>query len=411
MRSRKRNDNSILLKLIIVIVLLCLLIGGGVLAKSLLSKDSSDAPGAGGDGSSGSQSSDVTPTGEDSQETKDAIEELIASLTLREKICQMMIVHPSVLTGYTYVTSAGDATKEALAEYPVGGFIYDSTNLETVEQTTTMLNEVQALSEIPLFISVDEEGGNVSRVMEAFGSFDIGPMLSYKDNGPEKAKENAATIASSIKDLGFNLDFAPVADVLTNPDNYVIGDRAYSDDYQQAAELVSAAVEGFHQGGVGCTLKHFPGHGDSSEDSHLGSAYIYKTLDQLREGELLPFKAGIERGADMVMIGHLIVPDISSEPAVVSKDIVTGLLREELGFTGVIITDGLGMQAVSDYYTPGELAVKAVNAGVDLLLMPTDIAGTVEALEGAVESGDISMERIDESLRRILSYKSKWIGL
>ena len=206
---------------------------------------------------------------------------------------------------------------------------------------------------------------------------------------------------------GFNMDFAPVADVWSNPKNKVIGSRAYSDDFQQAAELVAAAVEGFHEGGIACTLKHFPGHGDTSTDTHYGSAYVHKTLDELRQEELLPFQAGIDAGADAVMMGHLIVDQVDEQPALFSYAIVTELLREEMGFDGVVITDSLQMQAMTDYYGSDEIAVRAVQAGVDILLCPMNLDKAINALTQAVEDGEISEERLDESVLRILRLKQR----
>ena len=200
-----------------------------------------------------------------------------------------------------------------------------------------------------------------------------------------------------------------MADVWSNPDNPVIRTRAYSDDFFQAAELVAAAVEGFHAGGVVCTLKHFPGHGDTVSDSHYGAAYVTKSLEELRQEELLPFRAGIEAGADMVMIGHLTVPALDTMPAPFSHAVVTELLREELGFTGVVITDALEMGALGDY-TSGEIAVLAVQAGVDLLLCPGDPAEALGALSQAVKEGELSRERIDESVLRILRMKLRLEG-
>ncbi|MDE7221352.1 MAG: glycoside hydrolase family 3, partial [Oscillospiraceae bacterium] len=164
----------------------------------------------------------------------------------------------------------------------------------------------------------------------------------------------------------------------------------------------------FHEGGVACTLKHFPGHGDTAADTHYGSAYVHKTLDELREGELLPFQAGIDAGADAVMMGHLIVDQIDDQPALFSYAIVTELLREEMGFTGVVVTDGLQMQAMTDYYGSAEIAVRAVKAGVDILLCPTDLDQAIDALIQAVEEGEITRERVDESVLRILLLKQRY---
>ena len=337
--------------------------------------------------------------------TPDPAEMLLAEMTLHEKICQLLVVKPSAITGVSRVTAAGDATRAALERYPVAGLLYDATNLVTMEQVKTMLANVQGCSKIPLILTCDEEGGRVNRLMHTIGTTYIGPMLDYKGQGPDKAAENARTIAGDLLSCGFNMDLAPVADVWSNPENTVIGDRAYSQDFAQAAELVPAAVEGFHLGGTACTLKHFPGHGDTREDSHSGVAYVDKTLEQLRQEELLPFQAGIDAGADMVMLGHLTVRELDSEPAPFSHRIVTELLRDELGFSGVVITDSLKMKAVTDRYSSAEAAARAVQAGVDLLLCPEDLDAAVEGLVRAVESGGISRERIDESVLRILNMK------
>jgi beta-N-acetylhexosaminidase len=231
-------------------------------------------------------------------------------------------------------------------------------------------------------------------------------MLTYKDSGEETARKNAATIAAAMKRLGFNADMAPVADVVSNPDNSVIGDRAYSDDFAQAAKLVRAAVGGFKSEGVICALKHFPGHGDTSEDSHDEPAYVAKTLPQLRAEEFLPFIAGISAGADMVMLGHLMVPDVDSQyPATLSYKIATGILREELGFDGVVITDALNMKALTGEFGAAEIAVGAVRAGADILLAPSSVEQAVAAIAGAVERGEIAKSRIDGSVARILELK------
>lgn len=336
----------------------------------------------------------------------DPAERLLAEMTLHEKVCQLFIVQPADLVpSIGRVTAAGEATRRALEQYPVAGLLYDASNLVTMDQTKTMLANVQTFSKIPLILTCDEEGGRVNRLMHTIGTTYIGPMLGFKDQGPDKAAENAAVIASDMKSCGFNMDLAPVADVWSNPKNTVIGDRAYSDDFDQASQLVSAAVGGFHQGGVACTLKHFPGHGDTSADSHYGSVYVYKPLDQLRAAELIPFQAGIEAGADAVMMGHLIIADVDDQPALLSRKIVTELLREELGFNGVVITDSLKMQAMTDHYGSGDIAVMAVQAGVDLLLCPKNLEEAVTALTQAVENGDITQERLDESVLRVLRLK------
>lgn len=333
--------------------------------------------------------------------------ETLEGMTLREKVCQMFVVFPSDLTGVAKVTQAGEATRAALERFPVGGLLYDASNMESREQVREMLENTQGYARVPLILTCDEEGGRVARLMNTVGTTRVGPMLDYKHLGPDAARANARTIAEDLASCGFNTDLAPVADVWSNPENTVIGDRAYSDSFQEAAELIPAAVEGFHEGGVACVLKHFPGHGDTSTDSHDGTAYVDKTLDELRQGELLPFRAGMDAGADMVMLGHLTVPEADDKPATFSYKLVTGLLREELGFGGVVMTDSLKMSAVSGRWTSGEMAVMAVEAGVDILLCPPDLEAAADALTGAVERGEITEERIDESVLRILSMKEQ----
>lgn len=354
------------------------------------------------------ESEPVPPPEPEPESEPDPAEELLAGMTLREKICQMFVVYPSAITGVSKVTSAGEATRRALEAWPVGGLLYDRSNMVSQEQVRAMLADTQSYSKIPLILTCDEEGGRVNRLMDTVGTTKIGPMLDYKDQGTEKAAENARTIASDLLSCGFNMDLAPVADVWSNPANTVIGDRAYSDSFQQASELVAAAVKGFHEGGTACALKHFPGHGDTSTDSHYGSVYVHKTLEELRQGELIPFQAGIEAGADAVMMGHLILDQIDDQPALFSYKLVTGLLREEMGFTGVVMTDSLQMQAMTDHYGSGEIAVGAVKAGVDVLLCPGSLEDGVNALTDAVESGEISEERIDESVLRILRLKERF---
>ncbi len=343
---------------------------------------------------------------EDADPVRDEIiDGIIDDLTVHEKVCQLFVVYPSAITGVKNVTVAGNMTKDALAKYPVGGFLYNKSNMEDKQQLTDMLTKVQYFCDIPLILTCDEEGGRVERLMSKIGTTQIGPMYDYKDQGTEKAYENAYTIASDMKSVGMNLDFAPVADVWSNPNNTVIGDRAYSDDYEQAAELIASAVKGFKEGGVACTLKHFPGHGDTVADTHYDTAVVTKTLEELRQQEFLPFKAGIDAGADAVMIGHLVVKDISDEPAVFSKEIVTDILRGELGFKGVVITDALEMGAIADNYTSGEAARKCFEAGADIILCPADFESAEKEIEDAVVRDEIDMDRLDESVRRILILK------
>jgi len=339
------------------------------------------------------------------EQSENKVQQIIDKMDLYEKICQMFIVFPDSLTGVSNVTAAGEVTKNALSDYPVGGLLYSGGNLVNEKQVTDMIQGAQSYSKLPLFIATDEEGGRVARVMKALQSYSMNAMLTYKDMGTEKASENAKIIAGAIEKYGFNTDFAPVADVWSNPANTVIGDRAYSSDFEQAADLIAAAVQGFEEEGIICTLKHFPGHGNTETDTHYGAAYVTKSLDELRKEEFLPFESGIKAGADMVMIGHIIVSDVDDVPATFSHKIVTEILRNELNFKGVVITDALDMQAMTDFYGSGQIAINAVLAGDDILLCPANLEESVAALMKAVKDGKISEERIDQSVGRILNLK------
>lgn len=379
------------------------------------SKNTEDADAGKNDNGSDNTPAEVTG-GEDVQDSadqsgsaegSDIVEKTLADMSLRDKVCQMMFVRPESITGIDVVTAAGDTTKSALEQYPVGGIVYFAQNMESKDQVKEMIDNSQSYSKVGLFISTDEEGGMVNRLMNTVGTTYIDSMYNYKDEGIQKAHDNAYTIASDMAALGFNMDFAPVADVWSNPDNTVIGERAYSDDYSQAAELVGSAVKGFEDGDIMCTLKHFPGHGDTAEDSHYSSAYVKRTKDEIMADEMQPFTAGIDAGAEFVMVGHLIVPDIDELPATLSYKITTEMLRNEMHFEGIAITDSLAMGSIADNYGVGESAVMSIKAGIDMLLDPTDIDTAIDAVVQAVESGDITEDRIDDSVRKILALKEK----
>ena len=336
------------------------------------------------------------------------VEQIIQEMSLHEKICQMIVVTPEGLTGVSRVTSAGEVTHNSLNEYPVGGICFLAQNIKSRDQIVEMIGNIQSYSKenhgIGAFITLDEEGGNVARVAVTLGTTKFEPMYNYKDLGAATAYQNAKTIGEDISAIGVNLDLAPVADVWTNPANTVIGTRAYSDDYEQAANLVGSAVAGFHDGGVMCVLKHFPGHGDTKEDSHYGTAITNKALEEMRDEEFLPFIAGINAGAEMVMSSHVTATQIDELPTSLSPRVI-GILRDELGFDGVVITDSLSMSALIKYYDYSQIGVMAVMAGNDVLLCQDGMKQMVAGLEKAVEDGVVSEEQINLSVRRILNLK------
>ena len=346
-----------------------------------------------------------------------------ADLTLEEKVGQLFLVRPDALdpartpqqiedpdaAGATALT---DAMRATLARIPVGGVVLFGKNIADADQLTAFTADLQAAGRVPLLLAVDEEGGAVARLANS-GALDLPRYESAAAvgaEGPEAVRAMYRTIGGYLRDFGFALDFAPVADVNTNPDNPVIGSRAFSADPQTAAACVRAAVEGLGEAGVLACLKHFPGHGDTAQDSHEEAAVTEKTLAALRSGEWAPFAAGIAAGAPLVMVGHITAPNAlppaeSDRLAGFSATVLNDWLRGELGFEGLVVTDSLAMGAVARRYSSGEAALAALQAGADLLLMPADLEGAYTAVVQAVESGRWPESELDARVERILEAK------
>lgn len=342
-------------------------------------------------------------------------------MTLEQKVAQLFIVTPEALVeGVSQVTRAGDMTREGVAAHPVGGIVYFAQNLLDPEQTTTMLANVKQFyadsGNVAPFVAVDEEGGTVVRVAgnEAFGVQDVGDASALGSAGDtEAAKRAAEQIADYLAPLGFNLDFAPVADVVNPLRSDTMGLRSFSSDAAVAADMVRAEVEGFRDKKMLCCAKHFPGIGAAAGDSHEGAITIDSTNEELETVDLVPFRAAIEAGVPMIMVGHVSLPNIigDSTPAPLSSAIVQGILRDSLGYTGIIVTDSLSMGAITNYYTPAEAAVAALKAGCDIPLMPERFDEAYQGVLDAVQAGELTEERLDESLIRILSAKQEYFGL
>ena len=358
----------------------------------------------------------------DSSETEDVnggaadsdIEEMLGDMTLEEKVCQLFMVTPEALTGVGTVTQAGTATQEAVNAYPVGGVIYFSQNLQDPDQTRTMLENTQRYAMertgIPIFLSVDEEGGQVARVGSnpAFGVEKIGNMSDVGSRGDtQEAYEIGSTIGTYLSDLGFNMDAAPDTDVLTNPENQVVKYRSFGSDPELVARMAAAELKGLNDQGIIGMYKHFPGHGGTTADSHEGYAYVDDTQEELKSGAFIPFQDGIDNGIQVIMVSHISCPNVTGDntPATLSEMMITDILRGEMGFDGMVITDALNMGAITAQYSSSEAAVAALNAGADMLLMPEDFQSAYKGVLSAVESGTVSEERIDESVRRILEVK------
>ena len=383
--------------------------------------------GCAGDGSNGADDSAGEGAGE-SQGPEDAAaaaraaaDERIGAMTLEQKVAQLFIVTPEALVeGVSQVTQAGDMTREGVTAHPVGGIVYFAQNLLDPEQTTTMLANVKQFyadaGNVAPFIAVDEEGGTVVRVAdnEAFGAQDVGDASALGSAGDtEAAKRAAEQIADYLMPLGFNLDFAPVADVVDPLRSDTMGLRSFSSDAAVAADMVRAEVEGFRDKKMLCCAKHFPGIGAAAGDSHEGAITIEATNEELETVDLVPFRAAIEAGVPMIMVGHVSLPNIvgDSTPAPLSSAVVQGMLRDSLGYTGIIVTDSLSMGAITDYYTPAEAAVAALKAGCDIPLMPERLDEAYQGVLSAVQVGELTEERLDESLTRILTAKQEYFGL
>lgn len=339
------------------------------------------------------------------------VEKILSEMTLEEKVLQMFIVTPEDLMGYT---ASDSISKESIEKYPVGGIILFAHNIVDEPQLRDMLAKTKQyykeLGYVKPFLSTDEEGGDVVRVANN-PAFDLPTFPDMSEIGKTKdlkrAYEVGKQIGKYLADLGFNLDYAPVADVLSEPSNTVIGKRSFGSDPDLVADMNMEVVRGLEENGVYASLKHFPGHGATVEDTHEGLAYTNKTLEELYETELKPFAKGIEEGVPFIMISHISVPNVtgSNEPSSVSKKIVNDLLREEMKFEGIIITDAMNMGAISEYYDSNQIGVMAILAGVDIVLMPYNFESAYEGVLEAVKEGEITEQRIDESVRRILKVK------
>lgn len=362
--------------------------------------------GCGGD-SIKEESSNEYNTEKHTEEIKelDKIKEKIDSMTLEQKIGQLFIV------GFE-----GDIINDEIIDLvnnqEVGGLIYFSRNVVDSNQIITLNNEIKDIKkDIPLFISVDEEGGVVSRVPDEFLKLPSSGYIGKFDD--ENLSYNIGSIISKeLKSLGFNMDFAPVLDIDSNPNNTVIGERAFGNNADIVSKLGIKTMEGLRDGGIIPVVKHFPGHGDTDIDSHYGLPIVTKTLEELNNLEFIPFKNAIENGADVVMVSSIILSSIDSEyPATMSKKVTTDILRNKLNFDGVIATDDMTMGAIMDNYNLTDAVIMAINAGNDLILVChgyDDIIKSISAVKDAVSSNIISEERIDESVYRILKLKEKY---
>jgi len=344
----------------------------------------------------------------------DKVQQIVDSMSLEEKVAQLFLVQPEAIVDIGTATAAGDATKQAINKTPVGGFVYFSDNLQSEQQVQDMLRNVQKYSEdrigLPAFLSVDEEGGTVARVASTgrFDVTDVGDMAKIGASGDvQQARQAGETIGSYLSELGFNLDFAPDADVLTNPDNTVVKKRSFGNDPRVVSDMSLAVAQGLAQHQVYSVYKHFPGHGATAGDTHQGYAYTDKTLDELKQSELIPFENAIQNNAAFIMAAHISAPRVTGDdtPASLSKTMITDILRGQMGYDGIVVTDAMNMGAVTEQYTSAQAAVKALQAGADLVLMPEDFQEAYQGVLDAVKDGTLTEQRINESVTRIVKVK------
>ncbi|MGG6311721.1 beta-N-acetylhexosaminidase [Paenibacillus macerans] len=337
----------------------------------------------------------------------DPVAELLGKLNTAEKIGQLVLVG---MDG----TEPDGATRSLIEDDHVGGFIFYKDNIKDAKQALSLFNGLKAANRsqpVPLFLSVDEEGGRVSRMPGELTKLPTAREIG--DTGSvELAGRIGGVIGGELSGFGLNLDFAPVLDVNSNPENPVIGDRAFGTKPEVVSRMGIAVMKGIRDQGVIPVVKHFPGHGDTSVDSHLGLPVVEHGLDRLRKLELVPFKQAIRDGADVVMIAHLLMPKLDPEhPASFSKAVIHDLLREELGFGGMVISDDMTMGAIAEHYDIGEAAVQFVQAGGNIVLVGHDYAKerqVLQALADAVKSGEITAEMLDERVYGVLKLKEKY---
>ncbi len=355
-----------------------------------------------------------TPTELIVQTLDQRIQKKLSGMTLKEKVAQIFVITPEALTGYKTVTAAGSATHSALKTYPVGGLIYFGANIVTPNQLKTMTSNTQKYAEeiegMGLFLAVDEEGGTVARIgnnskftVKKYSNMaSIGVAKDYK-----KAYEVGETIGSYLHKYGLNLDFAPDADVLTNPYNTAIGNRSFGTDGNLVAKMDLQVAKGLADHQVFSCFKHFPGHGGTKGDTHEGFAYTNRTLNELKKSELVPFQAAVNNHIPFIMISHISAPKVIGDntPSSLSKVMITDILRKQMGYDGIIITDSMSMGAIVNTYGTKDAVIKSIQAGADLILMPQDFKKAYQGVLDAVADGTISEQRINESLERILRVK------
>lgn len=338
------------------------------------------------------------------------VDVIVDSMSLEEKVAQLFVIDLYTYNNNIEVTEMTKELESKLFDFPVGGVIFFSDNLVNRDQVVKLIEELQKTNEIPLFISIDEEGGRVSRLGNN-SEMGMTPIPSASTIGNTLDVHNAYQVGKilgkELNALGFNMDFAPVADINTNESNPVIGDRSFSNDPTIVGNMVIEEIKGLQEQGVVAVAKHFPGHGDTSADTHTGAVYVKHDKKRLEEIELVPFYSAIAEDVKGIMVAHIALPYITNNnvPASLSQTIITDMLRKEMNYNGLVITDALNMGAITDLYEADDACIQAIEAGVDILLMPEDFKLAYDGIIKKVNSGELSEERIDLSVKRIIKLK------
>jgi beta-N-acetylhexosaminidase len=340
------------------------------------------------------------------------VEERAKSLNRDQKVGQLFIIHLPWTHDGSKITHLTQAEKNAIRDIQPGGVVLYGVHIATLEQVRTLASEIAALCIIPPFIAVDEEGGRVSRLnnLSSPRATRVPAAAVLARAGPYAVKTAYTVIGRELSLAGINMDFAPVADVPFGTDSDIIGDRALGASFNEAAAYVALATQALSREGVVPVLKHFPGHGRSQGDTHEGVQIIDASWDEMLETDIIPFKRAFSIGAPALMTAHISYPKIEEEalPASISSSIITGKLRTELGFDGVVITDALDMQGIIAASGGKDSAVRALEAGVDMLLSPDDPLRIRRAINEALENGSLDPILIEQALLRILKLKKQF---
>lgn len=339
---------------------------------------------------------------------KDEILETISNMSLDEKIGQL------VVSGF-YGTSLDENILKLIKEDKISGVILFNRNVKdsnTLLSLNNSLKESNKNNQLPLFISVDEEGGLVTRMPKDIKRLPTNKYIGSLNN-KDLSYKVGEILGEQLSYFGFNMNFAPVLDINSNPNNPVIGDRSFGNNKDTVAILGTSTMKGIQSKNIISVVKHFPGHGDTSVDSHVNLPVVNYDINRLKSFEFVPFKTAIQNGADAIMVGHILLPKIDSKyPSSMSYEIVTNILRKDLGFNGLVVSDDMTMGAITKNYSIEEASIKAINAGVDLLLVCQKYENTenvLKALKEAALNGTISKERLDNALYNIISIKKKYL--